>query len=203
VKDKWYGDKRDLVKWGVLLTLAKMFSARRILQVAYYRPDLPEEFLQLEIDGKEYTLPEEVKNHFLNISNIRHMLSETPIDVLADEFKNNDRDLYHQNVINNITNGAHPCLVFLDPDTGLAPPSSKCKLEYVSEDEIKAIWSKLNRGDILACYQHRTNRDGNETWADAKKKQFEKALDLPYGSSKLVQGTKIAGDAVILYCQKT
>ncbi|WP_157844579.1 hypothetical protein [Dehalococcoides mccartyi] len=34
MKDKWYGDKRDLVKWGVLLTLAKMFSARRILQVA-------------------------------------------------------------------------------------------------------------------------------------------------------------------------
>jgi len=43
VKDKWYGDKRDLVKWGILLTLAKMFSARRILQVAYYRPDLQDE----------------------------------------------------------------------------------------------------------------------------------------------------------------
>jgi hypothetical protein len=39
VKDKWYGDNRDLVKWGVLLLLAKRYAAGRIVQVAYYRPE--------------------------------------------------------------------------------------------------------------------------------------------------------------------
>jgi hypothetical protein len=36
MKDEWYGDKRDLVKWGVLLHLAATFKATRILQVPYY-----------------------------------------------------------------------------------------------------------------------------------------------------------------------
>jgi len=38
MRDKWYADNRDLVKWGVLLTLAERHAAKHILQVLYYRP---------------------------------------------------------------------------------------------------------------------------------------------------------------------
>ncbi|APH13059.1 hypothetical protein ASJ33_07770 [Dehalococcoides mccartyi] len=197
MKDIWYGDKRDLVKWGVLLTLSKEFSAKRILQVAYYKK---EEFEQLEIDGSKYSIPEEVKNHFRNMLNIRNMPNTIPIDVFTDEFDN--RDSYYEKVIYNITSGIHPCLVFLDPDTGIVPASGHYKDKHVLEDELKTIWDKLKNGDILACYQHRTNRNSNKDWAMEKKDQFERALGLAAGSSKLAQGSKTAGDMVIFYCQK-
>ena len=62
MRDKWYGDKRDLIKWGVLLRLADHFDAMRILQLAYYRPS---EFVgRLEIDGQECDIPGEVIAHF-------------------------------------------------------------------------------------------------------------------------------------------
>ena len=32
MRDRWYADSRDLIKWGVLLRLAESFDARRVLQ---------------------------------------------------------------------------------------------------------------------------------------------------------------------------
>jgi hypothetical protein len=37
MRDKWYVDNRDLVKWGILLRLAERYAAKHILQVLYYR----------------------------------------------------------------------------------------------------------------------------------------------------------------------
>ena len=37
MRDKWHGDNRDWVKWGVLLELANRYQARQILQVLYQR----------------------------------------------------------------------------------------------------------------------------------------------------------------------
>jgi len=33
MRDCWYADKRDLVKWGVLTVLAKKYEARNVLQM--------------------------------------------------------------------------------------------------------------------------------------------------------------------------
>ena len=38
MKDIWYADNRDIIKWSVLLRLAEQYKAAQILQVAYYRP---------------------------------------------------------------------------------------------------------------------------------------------------------------------
>ena len=70
MRDKWYGDKRDLVKWSVLLLLSEKFKAERILQIAYLRPS---EFPKIEIDGKEEDIPPEVIAHFRNIHNIESL----------------------------------------------------------------------------------------------------------------------------------
>jgi len=37
MKDIWYADKRDLVKWSVLLKLDEINQIDRISQIAYYR----------------------------------------------------------------------------------------------------------------------------------------------------------------------
>ena len=37
MQDRWYGDNRDLVKWGTQLELAQKYRVKHILQVLYYR----------------------------------------------------------------------------------------------------------------------------------------------------------------------
>ena len=37
MRDQWYADNRDLVKWGILLRLAERYATKHILQILYYR----------------------------------------------------------------------------------------------------------------------------------------------------------------------
>jgi len=55
MRDRWYADNRDLIKWGVLLRLAGSFEAPRILQLTFYRHS---EFGQLVIDGQAHNIPD-------------------------------------------------------------------------------------------------------------------------------------------------
>ena len=65
MRNQWYGDKRDLIKWGVLLELARRHGAKHILQVLYYRPS---SYGVLEIDGEKCSVPEAVLHHFRCLS---------------------------------------------------------------------------------------------------------------------------------------
>ena len=38
MKDTWYGDNRDIVKWGTLAHLAARESIKTIVQIPYLRP---------------------------------------------------------------------------------------------------------------------------------------------------------------------
>jgi len=37
MKDTWYGDRRDLVKWGTLVHLARSEQIMTVIQVAFLR----------------------------------------------------------------------------------------------------------------------------------------------------------------------
>jgi hypothetical protein len=195
MKDQWYGDARDLVKWGVLLYLANAYSTKRILQVAYFRPS---KWNRINIDGQEHHIPQSVVTHFRSLHNIEKLSSELQIEVLDSLFDN--RDTYLKNIAEAI-GGQHPCIVFLDPDTGLQPPSSSPKFDHVLDSELKYIWDKILVSDVLVFYQHQTNRNGQD-WIIPKRKQFEDALGLPYGSAKVAYGPKIASDVAFYYCRK-
>jgi len=89
--------------------------------------------------------------------------------------------------------------VFLDPDTGLEP--SKPDFKHTVESELAGIWSRMQKGDVLVFYQHRTNRNGTP-WIKPKLSQFERALGLPPGMTKLARGPALASDVVFFYVQK-
>jgi len=55
---------------------------------------------------------------------------------------------------------------------------------------------------VLVVYQHRTNPKG-QPWIGPKKEQFERAVGLPIGTSKLARSTKLASDVAFFYAQKT
>src|SRR5579884_1719309 len=93
MQDIWYGDKRDLIKWGVLLRLADIIQADRIVQLAFYRPS---EFGRLVIDGHEHDIPGEVVSHFRNMRNIGSIGSKVRVTVFDPVFR--DRNA-HRNCL--------------------------------------------------------------------------------------------------------
>jgi hypothetical protein len=196
MRDKWYSDNRDLLKWGVLLTLAERFTAKHILQVLYYRPT---DWAGFELDGEQLPLPPAVIQHFRRVAAAIAIESSSAIDVFGDLLT--DRDHYQHAVIDRIRcRSATPGIVFLDPDTGLE--SQTPSLDHVLDQEIAELWRELKAGDLLVIYQHQTSRNG-QPWIAPKKGQFERAIGLPVGSAKLARSERIARDVVFFYAQKT
>ena len=197
MRDEWYSDNRDLVKWGVLLQLAQLHNMATILQVAYYRCT-PWDGKSIEIDGCAYPLPLEVVDHFRNIKNIATLKSKARVKVL--DAPCHDRAQYLQCILMEIQNlPKEPAIVFLDPDTGLEP--KKAKLEHVREKELQDIWHALRPGDLLVFYQHQTNR-GGRPWVEEKQAQFENAIGLERGGCKLAQGKEIARDVAFFFSHR-
>ncbi|MGP8049199.1 MAG: hypothetical protein ACLPYB_01190 [Desulfobaccales bacterium] len=195
MRDKFYSDNRDLVKWAVLHRLAEIYNARRILQIAFYRPS---EFPKVTVDGKEHKIPQQVISHFRDLQKIENINSEIQVDVFADLF--DDRTDYLQSVKKFLSKfQAERCVVFLDPDTGLAPQNPN--FDHVLESEAKTIWKATKSGDVYVFYQHQTNMAG-QPWMEPKRSQLENALDLNEGSIKVACGLKIARDVVFFYAPK-
>ncbi len=195
MKNKWYSDNRDLVKWSILIHLAKLTSAAKILQIAYFRHD---KFDPVEIDGEFFGIPTEVTSHFRDIHKIEGLSSQIGIHVFDMVFEN--RDEYLLQALSFMKSFANErCIVFLDPDTGLEPAHPD--LTHVLEKEIKRIWATLKIDDILVFYQHQTNRN-NKPWIEPKRSQLEMAIEAPVGSVKIAHGMRLARDVAFFYVKK-
>jgi len=195
MRDIWYADNRDLVKWSVLIHLAKKHDINNILQLAYYRTS---EFGSITVNGTEFPIPVEVKDHFRNINNIRNIAGSVAVEVFDQEFK--DRNRYLNQAIATIEKyKGMPVIIFLDPDTGLEPNNPT--LNHVLDIEANKIWASLKTGDIIVFYQHQTNRNGRP-WVEPKRKQFSNAINEPIENIKIASGNNIARDVVFFYAKK-
>lgn len=202
MRDKWHGDNRDLVKWGVLLTLAERFAAKHILQVLYHRPTT---WPELEIDGERVALPKPITEHFRRAITVSAMECRVVIEVVANSFPESiaERRNYQQIVIDRIRSRPPdelPGVVFLDPDTGLEPLGSSGP-EHVLKTELHELWRILRSGDVLVLYQHQTNQAGRP-WIEPKKAEFEQALGIGSGTAKIARAEKIARDVAFFYTQR-
>ncbi len=196
MKDIWYADNRDLVKWSVLVKLAQIHQAKRILQVAYFRPS---EFSNIEIDGQQYQLPKEVISHFRDVRNIVGMNAGVSVNVFDKEFE--DRKIYQKAVNEYISSyRKEKCIILLDPDTGLQP--RKPRLKHVLNTEVKEIWAPIKKGDVLVFYQHQTNQNG-KPWVEEKREQLSKAMQISVRQVKVAYSQSIARDVVFFYIVKT
>src|SRR5437016_1559309 len=135
MRDVWFADKRDLIKWGVLLRLAEIYEATRILHLAFYRPST---FPQLTIDGQDYDIPEEVIAHFRNIRTVGSLGSKIRVTVFDPVLEN--RQAHLQAILALLAAFAQErCIVLLDPDTGLQPQLPT--LDHVLGSEVRSIWN--------------------------------------------------------------
>jgi hypothetical protein len=195
MRDKFYADNRDLVKWAVLHRLSEIYNARRILQIAFYRPS---EFAKILIDEEEHDIAQEVLAHFRDLRTIENIISKIRVTVFYELFE--DRDSYLNAVETFLSKFRQErCIVFLDPDIGLQ--SQRPSFDHVLESEAKAIWRATKPDDIYVFYQHQTNRAG-QPWIEQKRHQLEKALGLYENSVKIAQGPRIARDVIFFYRQR-
>ena len=195
MKDIWYADNRDLIKWAVLLRLARKYNAKKILQIAYYRES---DFKTIQIDGVDFSIPNEIIDHFRRTKNIENLKSEVSFHVFDSIVE--DRKTYISKSLQFISQFQNDkSIVFLDPDTGLEP--KRPGLQHVLESEAKLIYDHLIDGDIFVFYQHQTNRKG-KAWIKPKKEQLARALEIDPENLKMAYGPLIARDVAFYYCTK-
>ena len=75
MRDQWYGNDRDIVKWSALVHLARRDGIFAILHVAMYRPDRPPEPLAA-VRGEVPPVVEVIR-HFRDLDDIQRLASAT------------------------------------------------------------------------------------------------------------------------------
>lgn len=182
MRDWWYGDKRDVVKWGTICVLAQKKFIRTVLQVALYRPDSPN--YQLTMEGTAEPLPIKVIQHFRDIDDIQRLAANLNlrIDIHKDlfqwspEFRTREdfRKAYFNGVTCKIRHYSDAVIVFLDPDTGIAPDNYR--YEHVTHQEIQTVLRAMKPSDVLLFYQHARLGDGD--WLNSTKQEFSQAVGM-------------------------
>ena len=152
MRDNWYSDARDLVKWAALVHIAKREQLRAIVQVAMFRPG---KRLTIETGSGRVEIPQGVWAHFRDLRGIQ-TLGRTvgvEISVIDEPFAAKDRGPYFGRVVEALQRISGSKAVLLDPDTGFEPDQPNAN--HVTGGDVRAIWNALGAGDWLLLYQHR------------------------------------------------
>jgi len=202
MQDQWYGDKRDIVKWGSLVHMAREYGTQSILQVAFFRLSNSKHVLQISEDC-EVPLAPEVWDHFRDIRQIKRLERGTGrrIDVFDTVFCE-PRDAYVDAVADDIRKREHETeflLVFLDPDTGIAPPKSKPSLKHVLPCELRHIYRALRTGDVLVLYQHQRR---TKDWLAETRRQFADAIQVDPAKVRTVTCPCLAKDVAFFVARR-
>lgn len=171
MKHRWYGDPRDLVKWGSVMRIAKEDRLRWIVQIAFLTKDdcIP----SVANSSGARPLDGHVLSHFRDIGLVAGLgkKSGIPINVFDEPFLHQKRSAYVARAAAAIREqSGGPGLVLLDPDTGL---STRPKSEHVSPDEVTEFWECLRPRDWLVLYQH---ADRTRDWRSRRRDEYAKAV---------------------------
>ncbi|MEN6420847.1 MAG: hypothetical protein ABFD76_02775 [Smithella sp.] len=195
MRDKWYADKRDLVKWGgIMHLLDKNKSIKKVIQVAYYRKDTWPS-IDFNEDKDPVNIPSHVLKHFRDINLIANL--DSRIEVYAQEFSHKTRQQYTNDLCEMMKGIQEKKIVFLDPDTGLEP--KKCKVENVKHCEVKQIFAALKSGDYLVFYQHKFF-DSN--WDEIRRSELAGSCGLSKSKIKTWKANEIANDVIFFFIEK-
>ncbi len=169
MRDAWYADNRDVIKWGTLVHLAKRHHIRTILQVAFFRS---QRALELLSDREDVGIPEEVWDHFRDVRQVKRLEERCglKIEVLDLPFTPRLRANYMDVVVQVISNRRGAKIVLLDPDTGIERQSAPQK--HVKVGEVQQVWRVLRTGDWLVLYQHKSR---TPDWLRSAKRKFATA----------------------------
>jgi len=201
MRAKWYGDKRDLVKWSTLLDLARQAGVHKVLQVTCLVPDgyrgaVDERALLVEDFGAE--IADVVWRHFRDLKGATELGAKLGIEVtlVSEEYpiQVKGRDDYFEMVAEKwLRPDRGPVIVFLDPDTGLGATRT-----HVLPRQLETIKQALKAGDWLAFYQHAPMyKQKDVEWREQAHQNLAEALDVP-GVSVTRRSCDAAKDVLFL-----
>jgi hypothetical protein len=151
VRERWFGDDRDVVKWTTLLHIARSHDLAAIVYAPYWRPEPAPRVVMM--GANPIFVPDEVWRFFRDFRRIRQLSESKPkISIVDADFNPRRRGEYIAATIGEIDRAERPLLLFVDPDTGIAPKSAAG--EHVTGEEIAQLWSALKPGEWLVLYQH-------------------------------------------------
>jgi hypothetical protein len=194
MKDTWYADHRDLVKWGTLVHVARRERLRAIVQVPFLRlADRP----PLQTGAGTVPIDSEVWRFFREPLSVRDLGERLGVDIVVFDrpFVPRQRKDYRQGFVSLIHETGHPKVVLLDPDTGIAP--AQAGPQHVTAADVRGAWTGLSRGDWLIVYQHASRTRG---WRQEATSRFRMAI----GAARVEEffADKIASDVVFVGARK-
>jgi len=194
LRDSWYADNRDVIKWGTLVHLARRHHVRTILQVAFFRS---QRTLELLSDEEDVGIPKEVWNHFRDVRQVKRLgkRCDIKIEVLDLPFAPRLRANYMDLVMDAISKRRGAKIVLLDPDTGIERQSAMRK--HVKVGEVQRVWHALQPGDWLVLYQHQSRA---ADWRRSAKRKFAAACSR--GDVHTFSSPRIASDVVFFAAAK-
>ncbi|MDD5451964.1 MAG: hypothetical protein PHT49_08740 [Desulfovibrionales bacterium] len=192
MRDLWYADNRDLIKWAVLIHIARSNFLQTVIQVPYWRPEKARQHFTFQ--GSRIPISEDVWHFFRNIQDIARLGQQCGVEVkvIMEPFKHTDRASYSEHIARCLEGCTRPLLLFFDPDTGLEPKSTSAK--HTTKKEVRYSWSNLRAGDFLVLYQH-ARRENN--WIKHIASQLGEACD---GATIEVARSEDIGKDVALLC---
>lgn len=195
MRDQWYGDDRDLVKWGALIHIAQREHLSTILQVALYRPD--HDWPPLRSSRGRVDIPTPVVRHFRNLDTVQRLAKTSGVRIEVFKAPFGKRAAYFEKARRRIASlSTDPLLVFLDPDTGLEGPVAGP--EHVTPDDVRSVFEVLSAGDVLVCYQRaRRQKD----WRGDRRRAFTRALGVSSGDVEVFD-SELAKDVVLFSVTK-
>ena len=195
MRDRWYGDDRDVVKWSAALHLARREGLADVVYVAMHRPD--DDWPPLVTARGPVPLPDEVVRHFRDLDDLQRLEARAGLRIATVEEPFVDRAAYFRRVCERVGKYSAPVLVLLDPDTGLAFDGGGGP-QHVASDEVAALFAALRPGDLLACYQHaRRQKD----WRGRARRAFANAPGVPSFDVEVLR-SDLARDVLLLAVKK-
>jgi hypothetical protein len=172
MRNEFYGDRKDLWKWTVVLNEAG--QRRQVLYVAMYRPDGKLKYDEgIRTDVADFFRNERKALNLLRECSRIKLLS-TRIIPFVEIYDPAQVDAYLapvKQVLESRLNLSN-YVVFLDPDTGIREKSGT---EHACRRVLTSIWKSMLPGDTLLVYQHYA-RKKVDSWLIEKRDLISKTL---------------------------
>lgn len=194
MRDTWYADQRDLVKWSALVHLAVREGLDAIIQVPFLRHGTRPSIL---FGDQQVSLPGEVWEFFRDVRAVTRLGERLGKDIVLveDVFLPRDRERYRQQMLAAIDRVTGRRVVLLDPDTGIQP--AQARAEHAMDEDIRGVWRALRAREWLVAYQHAPRR---RNWHDEARRRFAVLCD---GCRvQVIHSQTIAPDVIFLAAEK-
>lgn len=172
MRNEFYGDRKDLWKWTIVLNEAG--DSRPVLYAAMFRPDGKVKYeTGIRADVVDFFRNE---RKALNVQKecSRIKLLSSQIVPFLETYVPERLDAYLAPIKQVLESRSDTCnyVVFLDPDTGIREKSGR---EHACKRLLTSVWKSMRPGDTLLIYQHYA-RKKVDSWISEKSELIAETL---------------------------